>query len=250
MSCERFDALAAELALGIADARERADALRHLTECAACRRALEELSEVADELLLVVPEREPPAGFEARVLARLEAARAAEPAAAPEAALAAAPEPARAVAPRRGWLARHRTKLWAAGSAAVAAAAMALVLTGVYGDDRRLANQYRDTLAQAHGSSFHAARLKARSGAVAGVVFGYRGTPSWLFVDVGRAFRGTPYAAELVLRSGRRVPLPALRVDPVSGSAGRSIPVDLYEVERVRLVGADGPTLEGTFGGG
>ena len=63
--------LAAELALGIADGEERAEALRHLSTCAECRHVVEELSQVADELLILAPIEEPPAGFESRVVERL-----------------------------------------------------------------------------------------------------------------------------------------------------------------------------------
>ena len=41
MSCEQTRRLAAELALGIADGAERAEALHHLAGCAECRRAVE-----------------------------------------------------------------------------------------------------------------------------------------------------------------------------------------------------------------
>jgi Putative zinc-finger len=53
MRCEEVRDLAPELALGIADGAERAEALRHLSACAECRRALEQLSQVADELLVL-----------------------------------------------------------------------------------------------------------------------------------------------------------------------------------------------------
>src|SRR5262245_20276203 len=75
MSCEQTRELAAELALGIADGQERARALEHLSHCAECRRAVAELTEVTDELLLVASVHEPRAGFESRVLARIEAPR-------------------------------------------------------------------------------------------------------------------------------------------------------------------------------
>ena len=81
MSCEHTRQLAAELALGIADGADRARALQHLGECAECRRAVEELSGVTDELLMLAPERQPPVGFESRVLARLQPAADAPPAA-------------------------------------------------------------------------------------------------------------------------------------------------------------------------
>ena len=50
---------------------------------------------------------------------------------------------------------------------------------------------------------------------------------------------------ELTTSSGRRVPMRALRVDPKTGSAGRTIPLDLGDVTAVRLVGsARGDVLE------
>jgi hypothetical protein len=39
--------------------------------CAECRRAVEELTQVADELLMVAPVQEPPEGFESRVVQAL-----------------------------------------------------------------------------------------------------------------------------------------------------------------------------------
>jgi hypothetical protein len=50
---------------------ERARALGHLSGCPACRRELAASAEVVDELLLLAPEHETPAGFESSVLARL-----------------------------------------------------------------------------------------------------------------------------------------------------------------------------------
>jgi hypothetical protein len=62
------EALAAELALGIASATERAEAVVHLAHCQTCRRLVDELASVADGLLLLAPEAEPSIGFESRVL--------------------------------------------------------------------------------------------------------------------------------------------------------------------------------------
>jgi hypothetical protein len=68
MTCEEIRDLAPEIALGIADGEERAEALRHLSTCADCRRVVEQLSQVADELLVLAPAQEPPPGFESRVV--------------------------------------------------------------------------------------------------------------------------------------------------------------------------------------
>ena len=97
----------------------------------------------------------------------------------------------------------------------------------------------------AHGSDFEAARLRATTQVPAGVVYGYRGSPSWLFVAIYRPYRSTTYTVELRTTSGQRVPLPSLRLDPRTGSAGQSIPFDLHDVSSIRLVGAGpGDVLE------
>ena len=213
MSCDRTHELAAELALGILDGEQRAQALRHLAECPECRRAVEDMTAVADELLMLAPEREPPAGFESRVLTRLQ------------------PPPA---ATRPRW----RRRLLAPVAAAATAAAIAVVaVLAVTGDDRRLADHYRATLAAGHGSSFEAARLQAPGQVPAGVVYAYRGAVSWMFVVVYRDRRAVPYKAELATTSGRRVALPSFQLDPRTGTGGEAIPVDLDSVASVRLVG-------------
>jgi hypothetical protein len=210
MSCEQTRDLAAELALGITDGEERARALRHLAECAECRRAVEELSAVTDELLTLAPAQPPPPGFESRVLERLAPPR-----------------------PRR----RLRRVLVPLAAAAAAAAVATGVIFGATSDDRRLAEQYRATLAAAHGSYFTAARLRDAARTPAGLVYGYRGTPSWMYVDLYANPRSERYSVELRLTSGRRVPLPGLRLDPATGSGGQAIPVDLRDVATVRVVG-------------
>ncbi|WP_460060939.1 hypothetical protein [Streptomyces sp. YKOK-I1] len=69
--CQRLRDVAAELALGILPARERAAALAHLQHCPACRENVRELTSAADELIHLIPGREPPVGFETRVLQRI-----------------------------------------------------------------------------------------------------------------------------------------------------------------------------------
>ena len=69
LSCLEFEGLAAEVALGTVSATERASALSHLRECQGCQRLVDELSTVADGLLLLAPEVEPSIGFESRIIA-------------------------------------------------------------------------------------------------------------------------------------------------------------------------------------
>ncbi|MEU9591076.1 hypothetical protein AB0D84_15315 [Streptomyces sp. NPDC048193] len=70
-ACPRLRDVAAEVALGVVPAEERAAALAHLQRCPACLANVRELARTADELIHLIPGREPPAGFESRVLQRI-----------------------------------------------------------------------------------------------------------------------------------------------------------------------------------
>ena len=214
MSCEEIRDLTAELALGIADGEERAEALRHLSTCAECRHEVEQLSQVADELLLLAPVQEPPAGFESRVVEAMGLER--------------RPRRRRWFSP--GWLAPRL------GPALAAAAVTAAALIGVYQDDRETADRYRAALDQANGQYFLAERLADGTGAQGGVAFGYEGRPSWLFITVNPAHRDDVTRAELLTQGGRTIPLRAFELDR-RGSWGGAIPVKLSGVSSIRLLG-------------
>ena len=217
MRCEEIRDLTAELALGIADGEERAEALRHLSTCAECRREVEQLSQVADELLLLAPVQEPPAGFESRVVEAMGLER----------------------RPRRR-LVRWLTPRWLAprlGPALAAAAVTAAVLIGVYQDDRQTADRYRAVLDQANGQYFLAERLADGTGAQGGVAFGYEGRPSWLFITVNPAHRDDVTRAELLTQGRRTITLRSFELDR-RGSWGGAIPLKLSEVSSIRLLGA------------
>jgi hypothetical protein len=219
-NCAETRAVLPELALGIADGAERARALEHAIACADCRRELEELSAVADDLVALAPEREPPVGFEARVLDRLRV---------PE-----RPRPVRARALRR---------LSFAAAALAAAAATAIGMVLAYGDDHRLASQYRAALQGADGKYFQSGHLRAADGTVVGNVFGYEGSPSWVFYVLDARYRTGAYDERLVTRSGRTVDLPSFRL--VDASWGIATPIPLRDIAVVRLVRIPhGPAFE------
>jgi hypothetical protein len=220
MGCDQMRELAPELALGIAEGKERGAALRHLSGCPGCRRLLSELSSVGDELLLLAPAAEPPPGFESRVLGRL-----AEP-------------------PRPRGIRLPRWRRWAAMAAAailVAALAGGSVLLATAGD-RRLADGYRAVLRQGQGSFFAAAPLQGPQGR-AGTVFGYQGQPPWATVTL-RA----PIAAErrfrvqVLTRDGRYLAAGEAVLGGAKGVWGGQLPVDLSAVHELRLLGPDGRT--------
>lgn len=233
--CEQTRALAAELALGIADGMERADALDHLSSCSECRKQLTELTDIADELLALTPSHEPPVGFETRVAAAIDEA--------------AAPAPANGERGRRPRRRRLHLAL-AAGAALAAAAATAAGLLLAFQDDRQLAGQYRAALERVGGEYFQAGRLYDDAGTPVGKVFGYQGRPSWLLVLVYEDYRTGPFTASLVTSSGVTVPLPSFDVGRARESWGGAIPIDLRDVRIVRLEGTDGVVYQGTLPAG
>jgi hypothetical protein len=69
--CEEYADDLGELALGVLTGRERARVLSHVEGCPRCAEELEQLSRVADAVVQVAPEVEPPVGFETRVFERM-----------------------------------------------------------------------------------------------------------------------------------------------------------------------------------
>ena len=72
VTCDQFDEQAEDLALGHIDEPQRSRLLAHASACPQCQSLLEGLGTVADRLLLLAPQLEPPAGFESRALARVD----------------------------------------------------------------------------------------------------------------------------------------------------------------------------------
>jgi hypothetical protein len=68
LNCTECAELAPELALNALTGRERATALAHLDHCSRCRTTVSALTSTADEIFSLLPDVEPPYGFEKRVL--------------------------------------------------------------------------------------------------------------------------------------------------------------------------------------
>ena len=235
VSCEQVRALAADLAIGIADGQERDAALRHAATCAECRLEVAELSSVADDLLLLAPAHEPPPGFASRTLARMTPS---------------APQPLQPATRggRRDRRALRRAgggRPWVARLAVAASVAAALALGAgvVYqgtSADRHLAGSYRSVLAQGHGSFFAAAPLQSPAGTL-GNVFGYQGQPSWLFATLSRPpAQPEPFSVQLITRDGRHLSLGETVLGGTHTTWGAQIPVKLTQVSQLRFVAADG----------
>lgn len=220
--CDRFDAIADELALGIATGEQRAEALAHVSGCQPCRERLEGLAGAVDELLLLAPLQEPPVGFESRLQRHMDAERA--PREAP---------PGRARS-GRGW----RVAL----PAAIAGLAILLLGASWIGsrDDRRLAGDYREALAEVNGNYFTTFALFGSDGQRAGSGFAYEGDPSWVFVTLEAPPAAVPpgrYELQVsVGGEGTRELATPLVVTDGHGSAGATFEGDLDTVGSLRLL--------------
>jgi hypothetical protein len=221
--CARIREALPEVALGISDGEQRALALEHVAGCSDCRRELEELSTLADELIALAPRREPPPGFEDRVLDRLDVRQ-------PR------PRPAR----------RRLRRLVFVAAAPAVAAVTALVISVSYSSDLRLASQYRAALMGAHGKYFQSARLHAPAGQQAGIVFAYEGAPSWMFYTLEGQYGSGRYSEQILTRSGRTLTLPPFTL--VDGTWGIATPVPVRDIARVKLIRErGGATLSATL---
>ena len=216
--CREVRELIPELAMGVASGEVRARGLRHLAECADCRRELEDVAGTVDALLLLAPESEPPTGFDARVLAALEPP-----------------------------LARHRIR-----TGLLVAAAVVLVTSVAAGatwwrgaDDREVADHYRGVLAIADGSSLRAADLTIDKTS-AGDVFAYQGNPSWMFVTVDGAPSGD-YHVRVVGTDGSSHWIGRCTVRDGGGSWGTSVDLPIGSVDRVEMYGEGLPTMVADF---
>jgi Putative zinc-finger len=212
-ACAEVELLLPELALGTLSGEERARALEHLSSCHRCSDELRKLNELGDELLLLAPSAEPPVGFESLVVDRL------------------------GVDSRK----RRRRK-----GTLVAAAAVLLVLlstTATYfvgGGDRELADSYRETLKIANGKYVAAHPLTDQSGVRAGYIFGYQGSPSWIFCVVSSRRSTKTYEIEVSSEDGRSWELGETHVNQSEATWGGSLPIPLHDVEEIKLVTQSG----------
>jgi hypothetical protein len=224
------------LATGALAGDERAAVLRHTGTCAKCRAELAELARVADGLLLLAPELEPPAGFESAVIAQISAPRTA-----PHAGVRRAPH--RAVA-WRSRLAGRRVRT--AAAAAVLAIAMAtgsgVVWWGTEAD-RRLASQTRDTLEITGGRYLQAARLITSTGVVVGTAFMYQGDPSWLLLSMSGVPADGPYDVTLVKDDGTRYGAGTCQVANGAGTTAYRLHIPVASIAAIEMIGPSGVRL-------
>jgi hypothetical protein len=211
--CHEVRGLTAEVALGVADGEDRARVLDHVVDCSECRHELEDLTALADDLVVLAPEHEPPLGFELRTVRGLQ--------------------------PKRRRRRRWRIPAVAFAAAALAATTATASVLFLVRDDRRLAGEYRATLSEANGTAFRAVPLRDTAGGKAGTAFVYEGAPSWMLVTVDSSSPASQ--AEIVTRDSRTVSLPAFTLS--SRSWGGVLPLDARQVAAIHLLDATGRSV-------
>jgi hypothetical protein len=240
-SCEAFQATVAELALGVADGRERSELLAHAAHCAECRHELLALGEAADRLLDLIPPAEPPAGFESRILASVRSATGPSGSAQPSADPGPAEErPSTALAARTTaktvWYGRAPLR-----SAAAVAAALALVAGGW------LARSATDTKSAGQGSALASAVLE-RGHSRVGRVIVTTGAHPWVAVAVGVPVGDRTVVCKLRLRNGAKVNVGTFAMTGDYGYWATTIPATASPVTGAEIDTPTGQVLaEGTL---
>lgn len=202
-----------EIALGGLAGEARGSALDHLAACATCRSDLEAHAEVVDELLLLGPEHEPPAGFEDQVLTRMR-------------------REGRTRSP--GPLRRTLAALLAALLGATAALGIAFLATA---EQREFSEHYARALDMAGGSYFGTLPLTDAKGRPLGHVFGYAGEPSWVFVVVDAPPASGTHGVTILTRNGQVRELGTIELRAGKGTLGAALPGSLREMEMLRVSG-------------
>jgi hypothetical protein len=244
MSCAGFGDVAAELALGVLTGRERAEALAHLDHCEACREHVRQLTMTGEGLLGLLPSREPPAGFETRVMERLGLA-------VPQPRTAGRIGPVSRLVgrlrgrPERGSGERETVRpsgLWLASGprrlVAAAALALALVASGLGGWGLHGAT----SPATASSPLSSASLLSARHQAV-GQIFYYDGNPSWIYMSVSMGAGSGRVICQLESMDGHFTTVGSFRLKDGQASWSSTATMSQDEPAGARLLAADGTVL-------
>ena len=220
-TCAEVGELAPELALGTLPGDQRASVLGHLDTCPACRELVKELSDVADQLLALAPEVEPPVAFTRRVSQAMTGA------------------------PARRWARPSSLRL---GRGRLVAVGVAVVLAGalIFG---LLPGRLSPGDVAVRAANFVPAPGQAARGEGAqGRVYARADHPSWVFMTVKVTVPAGQdsterYACQLVLSDGSRQDIGTFAVRAGSGSWGRSVDVPVGRIRGVNLVDATGATV-------
>jgi hypothetical protein len=209
--CESFADDLAVVALGTSSGRRREDVLAHVERCPSCSAELEQLSVVADRVLELAPEVEPPVGFEWRLARRLKSdARSRRPAT------------------------RRRVSVIAL------AAAVALVLG--FGLGLLVSNSSPTAPVPSARARPTEASLRSHGHAVGDVIVSSGATP-WMIMTVDSGWWSGAVTCEAVLAGGKVETIGTFRLSGGYGTWGAPLRAPWGQVRGARLVASDGVVL-------
>ena len=215
MDCDDLAEVAAELALGVLTGRERAQAIMHLDRCGTCRERIRDLAVTEEELLGLLPGREPPAGFETRIMGL------------------------------PGFTGRHRRHppgrpRWML--AAVAATVIA-VAAGLGGWGLRGAAPASPPAGGVAQPALHTAALTTASHQRIGTIFLYNGRPGWLYMNVDTGSGNGTIICQLEGPDGSVITVGSFRLTGGYGHWGSPEPLPPAAVTGARLATTRGKAL-------
>ena len=234
VTCGRLREFGAELALGVLDGRERAAAVAHLDRCAECREYVEHLTLLGDRLIELLPDREPPLGFETRVARALT-----------QDATAYERRPHTRAPLREGLSGRARRVRLRFASVAVAFA-VAFGFAG-WGIGTAIEEVTASPAAPAGTETMLVGDLTSAGSRPAGEVYAHPGSPGWVFMSVDLTGPGTAYDGKVTCLlerpDGTTVRLGEFPMHEGRGAWGVSASVDAAAVSGARLTSPDGTVL-------
>ena len=240
--CAQFETLAPELALGALAGNDRSAILVHLETCSHCRQLVEDFAAVADDLLLLAPEGEPPLGFESRAAARITAA-------ADAVAVGTAGSMARASGPvgvggaAAGSGGRSGVRSGSRRRRVQAVAAAAFVAGAVAAGGISLLVSSREGPITPSGPVVRIAAVNANGGAYTCHAVAVGSKPTWLYLSVDQpGQRDGQYHVEAVTSSGGRATWPVGTVVVTNGHGTLAVPLDLVaaDLRSLRILDAGG----------
>ena len=200
--------VAAELALGALTGRERAEATAHLEICPACRAHVLDLTRTATQLLVLLPEDQPPAGFAARTIQRLPHA------------------------------ARHRTTPRPRDKFPAVAAAIIAVTCAMAGFALHVMPM-QPRHAASPPALYPASLTTARHQSI-GTVFLHGGSQPWLYMTVDTGPGNSTVICQLNERDGQIITVGSFQLASGYGSWGSPEPDQAAGITSVRLKNLDG----------
>jgi Putative zinc-finger len=203
-----------EFALGTLSGRRRSEVLNHLETCSHCNAELESLADVADKLLWLAPEAEPPLGFESRLIERYRSS-----------------DPRRSVTRLR----RASVLAVAAALAAVLGVGIGAVVTGGHGTGGPVATRPITGRLMSNGQTVGEVTISS-------------GSPSWMIMDIDTGDVSGLVWCDVTLANGRDVTVGKFSLSHGYGSWVAPLTTKERNVRSARIVNAHGTVLaQATF---